>query len=73
MAADGSALGQPVREIARRLGRTRIVLWGRVMVENARASAYYRRAGFRAVGEFVNSAGIPSVDMVLETHGDKRC
>jgi RimJ/RimL family protein N-acetyltransferase len=57
----------PVREIARRLGRTRIILWGGVMIENARARAFYRRAGFRPVGEFVNSDGVASVDMMMET------
>lgn len=61
------ALLQPVREIARRFGRARIILWGGVMTENARARRYYSRAGFEAVGEFVNSVGVASVDMVLKT------
>jgi hypothetical protein len=56
-----------VREIARRFGRTRIILWGGVRVDNLRAVAYYRRAGFALVGEFVSTDGSASLDMVLET------
>ncbi len=62
----GTALLPPAREIARRFGRKRIILWGGVMVENTRAVAYYRKVGFRVVGEFVNSDGTAAVDMVLE-------
>ena len=60
------ALLQPVREIARCFGRTRIILWGGVMVENVRAHTYYHRAGFQTVGEFIKTDGVASVDMILE-------
>jgi GNAT superfamily N-acetyltransferase len=62
----GSGLLPLVWEIARGFGRTRIILWGGVMIENTRALEYYRKSGFQEVGEFVNSAGAASLDMVLE-------
>lgn len=37
---------------SRTLGRTRMVLWGGVQARNARAIAFYRKCGFREVGEF---------------------
>ncbi len=61
-----TALLAPVREIARRFGRTRIILWGGVMADNNRARAYYRRSGFQTVGEFVKVDGTPSIDMILQ-------
>jgi GNAT superfamily N-acetyltransferase len=37
---------------SRALGRTRMVLWGGVQARNARAIAFYRKCGFREMGEF---------------------
>ena len=55
-----------VTEAARRFGKQRIILWGGVLVENARARRYYEKNGFRMVGKFFNDNRIESVDMLLD-------
>lgn len=51
--------------IARKLGKKRIVLWGGVMKENARAIRFYRKNGFQENGEFINDKGIQMLDMTV--------
>ena len=46
------AIMRYLREHSRTLGRTRMVLWGGVQARNARAIAFYRKWGFREMGEF---------------------
>ncbi|MDG4863739.1 GNAT family N-acetyltransferase [Streptomyces sp. T-3] len=53
-------------ETARRLGRTRIILWGGVLADNARALRFYEKNGFRRVGSFTGPDGMPSLDMILD-------
>ncbi|MEU0298015.1 GNAT family N-acetyltransferase [Streptomyces sp. NPDC006175] len=55
-----------IRDVARRLGRTRIILWGGVLADNARAIRYYEKNGFRPVGAFVGTNGSLSLDMMLD-------
>lgn len=54
-----------VADVARRLGRTRIILWGGVLADNARAIRYYEKNGFRPVGSFAAADGMPSLDMMF--------
>ena len=60
----GSAMMPPLLEIARRLGRRRLILAGGVQALNARAVHFYEKFGFRNVGEFTNQ--VRNVDMILE-------
>ncbi|MER5481451.1 GNAT family N-acetyltransferase [Streptomyces sp. NPDC002734] len=55
-----------VEEVARRLGRTRIILWGGVRADNPRAIRYYEKNGFRTVGAFAEADGSLSLDMMLD-------
>ncbi len=50
-------------EIARRFGRSRIILWGGVRDSNARAVRFYRRNGFAEVGRFRDNDSIGCIDM----------
>jgi GNAT superfamily N-acetyltransferase len=59
----GTALISPSAEVARRCGRSRIILWGGVVADNAAAVAYYRSVGFVEVGRFVNNDGVACIDM----------
>ncbi|WP_151770954.1 GNAT family N-acetyltransferase [Streptomyces abyssomicinicus] len=55
-----------VTEVARLLGRTRIILWGGVRAANARAIRYYEKNGFRPVGPFPEADRSLSLDMMLD-------
>jgi diamine N-acetyltransferase len=60
----GSLLMGRVLEIAQRLGLRTIVLWGGVQATNERAKHFYRKWGFRKVGEFFTDKD--NDDMILE-------
>ncbi|MEV0009713.1 GNAT family N-acetyltransferase [Streptomyces sp. NPDC047973] len=55
-----------VREVARLLGRSRIILWGGVRADNSRAIHYYEKNGFHTVGPFAEADGSLSLDMMLD-------
>ncbi|MFI1395417.1 GNAT family N-acetyltransferase [Streptomyces sp. NPDC020681] len=55
-----------VTEVARRLGKKRIILWGGVLADNARAIRYYEKNGFRPVGSFVEPDGSSLLDMMVD-------
>ncbi|MER5977277.1 GNAT family N-acetyltransferase [Streptomyces sp. NPDC001857] len=55
-----------VADVARRFGRTRIVLWGGVLADNARAVRFYEKQGFRTVGAFTEADGTRALDMILD-------
>ncbi|MEV5750263.1 GNAT family N-acetyltransferase [Actinoallomurus sp. NPDC052308] len=55
-----------ITEVARLLGRTRIILWGGVRADNPRAIRYYEKNGFRPVGFFTEADGSLSLDMMLD-------
>ncbi|MFE3515310.1 GNAT family N-acetyltransferase [Streptomyces sp. NPDC059166] len=55
-----------VTEVARLLGKERIILWGGVRSDNHRAIRYYEKNGFRAVGSFAEADGSLSLDMILD-------
>ncbi|MFJ5927143.1 GNAT family N-acetyltransferase [Kitasatospora sp. NPDC092948] len=55
-----------VMDVARLLGRTRIILWSGVRADNLRAIRYYEKNGFRSVGEFAEADGSLSLDMMVD-------
>ncbi|WP_420000214.1 GNAT family N-acetyltransferase [Streptomyces boninensis] len=62
----GSAVFPLVEDVARRLGRSRIILWGGVLTDNARAIRFYEKNGFLRVGSATGSSGRESIDMIRE-------
>jgi GNAT superfamily N-acetyltransferase len=62
----GSKLFPYMVEIARAFGKRRIILWGGVLAENARAVRFYEKQGFQPVGQFVDNYGDLILDMILE-------
>lgn len=61
----GSALFPHVADCLRRLGGKRLVLWGGVRGDNPRAQHFYRKFGFRHVGDF-EAKNINNLDMVMD-------
>lgn len=61
----GTLLLPAVLHLARRFGRSRIILWGGVLADNGRAIRFYEKNGFRHVGRFVNEDGQECCDMIL--------
>jgi GNAT superfamily N-acetyltransferase len=55
-----------VIDVARRFGKRRIMLWGGVFANNARAIRYYEKNGFRVLGSFFDGNGNESFDMLLD-------
>jgi ribosomal protein S18 acetylase RimI-like enzyme len=63
----GSLIMPHVKEVARRLGCQRMVLSGGVRSDNPRAQHFYRKHGFRHVGDFYTSEGtLLNHDMIME-------
>ena len=62
----GSAVFPRFAELARRFGQRRVILLGGVFRCNARAVRFYRKCGFRQVGQFCTSSGKESLDMILD-------
>ena len=62
----GSTIFPCVVDVARRFGKTRILLWGGVLAENSRALRFYAKQGFRTVGRFVDDGGEELLDMLWE-------
>jgi ribosomal protein S18 acetylase RimI-like enzyme len=60
----GTRLMTLVCDLARRLGRERMLLMGGTQADNARAVALYRRLGFQIAGEFEHPAGVWNYDML---------
>ncbi len=61
----GNIIMQQVIATARRLGKTRMVLWGGVQATNTRAKNFYTKYGFQHVGDFENPPGRNNHDMIL--------
>ncbi|MET9993455.1 GNAT family N-acetyltransferase [Streptomyces mutabilis] len=55
-----------VTDVARRLGRKRIILLGGVLADNPRAIRYYQKNGFQPAGSFIGADGVRSLDMILD-------
>jgi GNAT superfamily N-acetyltransferase len=62
----GSRLMPHLKGVARGLGFRRMVLMGGVFVYNERAVHFYEKHGFRKVGGFEHTSGMPSYDMIME-------
>ena len=60
----GSIMLAHLMDVARRVGRKRMVLFGGVRQANKRAIRFYEKFGFRIIGEFLSKA--PSFDMYTE-------
>jgi GNAT superfamily N-acetyltransferase len=52
--------------VAKRFGKDRIILWGGVFVDNARAIHFYEKQGFRPLGTFEGYEGGLVNDMILD-------
>ncbi len=65
----GSKLFPFMIDVAKRFGKQRIILWGGVLRDNARAIRFYEKQGFQPVGTFTSFDGIESLDMILELEG----
>ncbi len=53
----GAASAAAAYEVVRGFGETRVILWGGVLDESARARAFYRRMGFVEFGRWRNADG----------------
>jgi diamine N-acetyltransferase len=62
----GSLLMPHLKQVAKRIGRKRMVLWGGTQATNAPAIHFYLKHGFRTVGEFQEPPGFDNFDMILE-------
>ncbi|MFE5589988.1 GNAT family N-acetyltransferase [Streptomyces sp. NPDC056549] len=62
----GTQIFPLIADVARRLGRKRIILWGGVLADNPRAIRYYEKNGFRPVRSFIGADGTRSLDMLLD-------
>jgi diamine N-acetyltransferase len=61
----GTAVFPLVIDVARALGKKRIILWGGVLSDNSRAIHYYEKHGFKPMGGFTGPDGRESLDMML--------
>ena len=62
----GSVLMVQLKQFARQLGRTRMVLWGGTQATNDRAVHFYQKHGFRTVGDFQEPPGFNNYDMIMD-------
>ena len=71
----GSGLARSVMphvyEVAKSFGRSRLILWGGVDVENKRVIGFYKNVGFSYAGQFQNQEGRICLDMFrdIPPHG----
>lgn len=66
----GGPLLRHTIDVARRLGRRRVVLLGGTQATNGRAIHVYQRQGFRTVGSFCYPDGMLNYDMLLSLDRD---
>lgn len=62
----GSIVMRHVIDSALRLGKTRMVLMGGTQGTNARGIHFYKKYGFRIVGDFQEPTGFNNHDMILD-------
>jgi ribosomal protein S18 acetylase RimI-like enzyme len=60
----GNSMFLYILEHLKRIGITRIILWGGVQADNEKAVGFYKKHGFQTLGEFEHN-GI-NLDMMLE-------
>lgn len=61
----GSGVFPFMVEVARNFGKQRMILWGGVLADNARAIRFYEKQGFEPVGIFEAADGLLTLDMLL--------
>ncbi len=61
----GTLVAPFILDVARKFGKSRIILWGGVLVDNPRAIRYYEKIGFKALGQFTTSDNFAAMDMIL--------
>jgi GNAT superfamily N-acetyltransferase len=61
----GSRVFPHMVEVARNFGKQRMILWGGVLADNARAIRFYEKQGFEPVGIFEAEDGELLLDMLL--------
>jgi RimJ/RimL family protein N-acetyltransferase len=61
----GSLVFPHVVDIAKKFGKERIILWGGVLSDNARAIRFYEKHGFTRTGIFASQTGEQFLDMML--------
>lgn len=61
----GSAVFPHLVDVARKFGKARVILWGGVFADNARAIRFYEKQGFKRVGSFMHEDARPALDMML--------
>jgi diamine N-acetyltransferase len=61
----GSIVFPHLMDVAAKFGKKRIILWGGVLCDNARAIRFYEKQGFRHTGTFVDHDGLQACDMIL--------
>lgn len=54
-----------IKDVARKFGQKRIILWGGVFADNARAIRFYEKNGFNRLGSFKYD-DVKVIDMLLE-------
>lgn len=62
----GNRLFPCMRKIMCRFGKRRMILWGGVLADNARALRFYEKNEFRLVGRFRSEEGEECWDALLE-------
>jgi diamine N-acetyltransferase len=62
----GSIVFPHVVDVAQKFGKERMILWGGVLRDNARAIRFYEKQGFRQTGTFVSHDGQQTCDMILD-------
>lgn len=62
----GSLVFPHLVDIVKRFGKKRIILWGGVLSDNARAIRYYEKQGFRRMATFIAQDDEEILDMILE-------
>lgn len=67
----GSIIFPKMMDVVREMGKRRVLLYGGVLVNNARAIHFYEKNGFLKLGTFINSDGKECLDMMLELFTNK--
>ena len=54
-----------IKGIAKKTGNNSILLWGGVLKDNIKAIRFYKKVGFKELGEFINKDYNDCIDMIL--------
>lgn len=62
----GGKLMPIIKDVAKKFGKERIILWGGVFESNKRATHYYKKHGFSKVASSLDDKGRVRIDMIAE-------